>query len=58
MQVVFSRSDLVTYFLTQHNPILNLGLDFVKMNILSKFEQNWDKNVVSRVLTSIFQNLT
>ena len=58
MQVAFSRSDLVTYFLTQRNPILNLGLDFVKMNILSKFEQNWDKNVVSRVLTSIFQDLT
>jgi hypothetical protein len=37
-------------------PNIELGLDFVKSNIVSKFEEDWAKNVSSRVFTNCWQS--
>ena len=38
--------------------IIKIGQDYVKTNILRKFEEEWVKSVVSSMLTSFFQVLT
>jgi len=53
----FLRFDLVTYFLTQHDPY-ELCLDIAKTNILTKFHQNQVTNVASRVKTRLSKDLT
>ena len=39
-------------------PIFELDRDIVKMIILSKFDEDWTKNVASRVFTRFFHDLT
>ena len=40
------------------SPIFELNWDIVKMIILSKFDEDWTKNVASRVFTRFFHDLT
>ena len=54
---IFLQIDLLTYFLTQHNPCLELDLYITKTNILIKFHHTKNKNAVSRVLTRFSFNL-
>ena len=49
--MVFLRTDLMANFLIQHGPFFNSGLDFIKVNILTKFHEDWIKTVPSRVYT-------
>ena len=46
--MVLQRIDLVTLFLTRHD-LFFFGLEFIKMNILTKFHEDWIKTVPSGV---------
>ena len=47
--MVLFRFDLVTYFLARHDLFLIGGLAFIKINILTKFHEDWIKTVPSGV---------
>ena len=47
--MVLQRFDLMTSFLTRHDLFFYLGLDFIKMNILTEFHEDWIKTVPSGV---------
>ena len=46
--MVLLRFDLVTSFLTRYN-YFYFGLDFIKINILTKFHEYWTRTVPFRV---------
>ena len=46
--MVLLRFDLVTFF--------NSGLDFIKINILTKFHEDWIKTMPSSVYTLFSKN--
>ena len=47
--MVLQRFDLMTSFLTRHDLFFYFGLDFIKMNILTEFHEDWIKTVPSGV---------
>ena len=40
---VFSKNRPKDLVLTQHDPFFNSGLDFIMINILTKFREDWIK---------------
>ena len=47
--MVLLRFNLVTSFLIRHNLFFYFDLDFMKMNILTKFYEDWIRTVPFRV---------
>ena len=46
---VFLWFNLVSYFLTPHSQVSNFVQAFMKLNILTKFGEDWAKHMASRM---------
>ena len=55
--MVFLRVDLMTKFLIRHDPLFGPGLDFIEINILTKFHEDYIKTVPSKVYTWFLSRL-
>ena len=56
--MVLLRFDLVTLFLTRHDVFFYSGLYFIKMNILTKFHEDWILTGPCRVYSWFYSDLT